>query len=170
VGARAGLDAGPYRATGLDQTVAGAVLGTPAYMAPEQAAGKPVDERADVYALGAILYHVVSGAIPHEGDTLDEMIDCVVRGDVRPLTERVPEVPRDLAAIVGKAMALAPSERYRNAQGLAEDLRRFQNGQLVASHTYRMRDLVRRWTKRHRAAVTVAVAAVVVLAAGGIVS
>ncbi|HEX5060519.1 MAG TPA: serine/threonine-protein kinase, partial [Kofleriaceae bacterium] len=64
------VDAGPYRAVASTHTVAGAVLGTPGYMAPEQAAGQEVDERADVYALGAILYHVVSGAIPHEGTTL----------------------------------------------------------------------------------------------------
>lgn len=160
---RDALDAGPYRAADLDRTVAGAVLGTPAYMAPEQAAGEAVDERADVYALGAILYHVVSGAIPHEGNTLEEMVGRVIRGDVRPLTEREPEIPRDLAAIVHKAMALAPSERYPNAQRLADDLRRYLTGQLVGSHTYAMRELVRRWIKRHRGAVTVGLAALVVV-------
>lgn len=164
------IDAGPYRAASASQTNAGAVLGTPAFMAPEQAAGTTVDERADVYALGAILYYLVSGAIPHQGDTLEEMVRRVIAGDVQPLTERVPEVPRDLAAIVNKAMALDPSERYPSAQGLAEDLRRFLTGQLVVSHTYGTRELVRRWMKRHRAALTVALAALVVVAVGGVSS
>jgi len=122
-----------------------------------------VDERADVYALGAILYHVVSGTAPHEGTTLKEMVQRVRNGEVRPLTEREPDVPRDLAAIVTKAMAVEPSQRYSNAQGLADDLRRFQTGQLVASHTYATRELLRRWVKRHRAAVTAGLAALVVV-------
>jgi WD40 repeat protein len=164
------LDAGPYRAAALDHTVAGAVLGTPAFMAPEQAAGEPVDERADVYALGAILYHVVSGKVPHEGTTLEEMVRRVIAGDVRPLTERAPEVPRDLAAIVAKAMALAPSERYANGQAFVDDLRSFLTGQLVGSYTYRPRDLLRRWVKRHRAAVIVALTAFVVVAVVGVSS
>jgi WD40 repeat protein len=164
------LDAGPYRAAGLDHTVAGAVLGTPSFMAPEQAAGEPVDERADVYALGAILYHVVSGKVPHEGTTLEEMVRRVIAGEVRPLTERVPEVPRDLAAIVTKAMALAPSERYANGQAFVDDLRSFLTGQLVGSYTYRPRELLRRWVKRHRAAVIVALTAFVVVAVVGISS
>jgi eukaryotic-like serine/threonine-protein kinase len=164
------LDAGPYRAAGLDDTVAGAVLGTPAFMAPEQAAGEPVDERADVYALGAILYHVLSGTAPHEGTTLEEMVRRVIAGDVRPLTERVPEVPRDLAAIVTKAMALAPSERYANGQAFVDDLRSFLTGQLVGSYTYRPGELVRRWVKRHRAAVIVALTAFVVVAVVGVSS
>jgi WD40 repeat protein len=167
---RDALDAGAYRAAGLDRTVGGVVMGTPAYMAPEQATGEPVDERADVYALGAILYHVVSGAIAHEGNTLEEMVQRVVSGGVRPLAEREPDVPRDLAAIVTKAMAVNPAERYPNAQGLAEDLRRFLNGQLVASHTYGTPELLRRWVKRHRAAVTVALAALVVVCFVGIES
>jgi eukaryotic-like serine/threonine-protein kinase len=164
------LDAGPYRAAGLDHTVAGAVLGTPAFMAPEQAAGEPVDERADVYALGAILYHVVSGKAPHEGTTLQEMVRRVIAGDVRPLIERAPEVPRDLAAIVTKAMALAPSERYANGQAFVDDLRSFLTGQLVGSYTYRPRELLRRWIKRHRAAVIVALMAFVVVAVVGVSS
>jgi WD40 repeat protein len=161
------LDAGPYRGAGLDETVAGAIMGTPAYMAPEQAAGEAVDERADVYALGAILYHVISGAIPHEGKTLDEMVSRVIGGDIRPLVERVPEVPRDLAAIVSKAMARDPAKRYPNAQGFADDLRRFSTGQLVASHSYGTGELVRRWLKQHRGAVMVAAAALLVLSVFG---
>jgi len=165
---REALEAGPYR--GADQTIVGSVLGTPAYMAPEQAAGAAVDERADVYALGAILYHVISGAIPHEGDTLEAMVGHVIAGEVRPLTERVPEVPRDLAAIVAKAMALAPEQRYPNAQGFADDLRRFSTGQLVASHTYGARELLRRWIRQHRGAVSVGLAALLVLGVVGTLS
>ncbi len=162
------IDAGPYRAASLERTVAGVLMGTPAYMAPEQAAGEPLDERADVYALGAILYHIVSGAVPHEGTTLEEVVTRVIKGDVRPLIEREPEVPRDLAAIVTKAMAVEPSARYANAQGFADDLRRFLNGQLVGSHRYGTRELVRRWLKRHRAAVMVALAAAVIVGVVGI--
>ena len=157
------LDAGPYRAASIDHTVIGAVLGTPAYMAPEQAAGEPVDERADVYALGAILYHVVAGTAPHEGTTFEEMVQRVIVGDIRPLAKREPAIPLDLAAIVTKAMARDPSARYANAQGFADDLRRFSTGKLVASHTYATRELLRRWVKRHRGAITVALTALVVL-------
>jgi eukaryotic-like serine/threonine-protein kinase len=164
------LDAGPYRSQDLHHTVAGTLLGTPTYMAPEQATGQPVDERADVYALGAILYHVICGTAPHEGTTLEEMVRHVVSGNVRPLTEREPTIPRDLAAIVNKAMALEPSGRYVTAQGLADDLRRYLTGQLVASHTYGTRELLRRWLKRHRGAVTVALAALLVVGVVGIVS
>jgi WD40 repeat protein len=164
------LDAGPYRAAGLDHTVAGAVMGTPAFMAPEQAAGEPVDERADVYALGAILYQVVSGKVPHEGTTLEEMVHRVITGQVRPLTERAPEVPSDLAAIVTKAMALAPADRYANGQAFVDDLRSFVTGQLVGSYTYRPRELLRRWVKRHRTAVIVALTAFVVVAVVGVSS
>jgi eukaryotic-like serine/threonine-protein kinase len=164
------LDAGPYRAPDLHHTAAGMLLGTPAYMAPEQAAGQPVDERADVYALGAILYHVICGTAPHEGTTLEEMVRRVVGGAVRPLAEREPAVPRDLAAIVNKAMALEPSGRYVTAQGLADDLRRYLTGQLVASHAYGTRELLRRWLKRHRGAVTVALAALLVVGVVGAVS
>jgi eukaryotic-like serine/threonine-protein kinase len=163
-------DAAPYRSAATHHTTAGVILGTPAFMAPEQAARASVDERADVYALGAILYQVVSGATPHEGATLEEVVRRVITGDIRPLTEREPDVPRDLAAIVNRAMALAPSSRYPNAGGLAEDLRRFLTGQLVASHAYGVRELVRRWVKRHRAAVTVALVAFVVTAVVGAVS
>ena len=162
-------DPGPYRSSSTTHTTAGVLQGTPAFMAPEQAAAESVDERADVYALGAILYQVVCGAVPHEGTTLDEVVQRVITGDVQPLAKREPEVPRDLAAIVTKAMALSPTNRYLNAGGLADDLRRFLTGQLVGSHSYGMRELVRRWVKRNSAIVGVVLSAFVAIGVVGVV-
>jgi hypothetical protein len=102
-------------------------------MAPEQAAGDDVDERPDVDAIGAMLYHLIGGAIPHEGKTLDQVIRRVLAGEITPLTTREPRAPTDLAAVVAKAMARDPSRRYPTAKELADDLRRFQTGQLVAA-------------------------------------
>jgi eukaryotic-like serine/threonine-protein kinase len=160
-------DRGPYREPPRDATVAGSLMGTPAYMAPEQALGEAADERADVYALGAMLYHVVSGTGPHEGTTLADMLDRVATGKIRPLADREPGAPRDLAAIVTKAMALAPAARYPTARELAEDLRRFQAGQLVGAHRYTVAQRIRRWLARHRAIATVtAIAATLLLGFG----
>ncbi len=161
-GGRAGLH--PRSQASLSATVGGAVLGTPAYMAPEQAAGDPVDERADVYALGAMLYEVLAGIGPHHGKTIDDVLRNVVSGRIKPLAERVPEVPRDLAAIVGQAMAREPAARYRSARELAEDLRRYVTGQLVAVYQYGWRERAWRWLRRNRAPVAVAAVAAAVLA------
>ncbi len=89
----------------------GAVVGTPAYMAPEQAIGEEVDERADVYALGAMLYHVLSGDVPYGRSGSQETLVQLVEGPPASIEEREPRVPRDLAAIVAKAMARAPRDR-----------------------------------------------------------
>ena len=151
-------------------TVAGAIVGTPAYMAPEQAAGGEVDERADVYALGAMLYELLSGTPPHRGKTLDEVLRRVIAGDLEPLHRRAPDVPADLAAIVAKAMAREPAERYRTARELADDLRRFVTGQLVAVYDYGWRERLRRWAARNRAPLAVALVAALVLAVLGAVA
>src|SRR5262249_46943671 len=123
-------------------------------------------ERSDVFALGAVLYDLLTGHAPYEGQTPNILAE-VKRGHYTPLREKQRDVPGELAAIVGKAMASEPSQRYPTAKELAEDLRRFQTGQLVLSHRYSMGELVRRWAKRHR---TVLVASGVFLAfalAGG---
>ena len=134
----------------------GTVLGTPAYMAPEQARGEAVDERADVYALGAMLYYLLAGTPPRSGTTVREVLAAAASERPRPVTEREPDAPPDLAAIVEKAMELEAGRRYPTARELAEDLRRFQTGQLVSAHRYSPRELVRRWIRQHRAALTVA--------------
>jgi serine/threonine protein kinase len=116
--------------SGGDATQVGAVVGTPAYMPPEQALGQGVDARADVYTLGGILYEVLTGAAPNaSGDDLSAPVPVSRRPAVR---ERVPEVPADLAIIVDKAMRHDVAERYPDAAAFAADLRRFQLGQMLS--------------------------------------
>ena len=139
-------------------TVAGAVVGTPSYMAPEQARGETVDERGDVYAIGAMLYHLIAGHAPYADrklKTSKEVIALASREAPAPLREREPGAPLDLAAIVDKAMARDPGQRYSSATELAADLRRFTTGQLVGAHHYDRATLMRRWLVRHRAPITV---------------
>jgi tetratricopeptide (TPR) repeat protein len=149
------------------ETVAGEVLGTPAYMPPEQANGEPVDARADVYAIGALLYHVLTGVAPYAGESNAEILAAVFSGPPTPVRARVAEIPTELAAIVERAMARAPGDRYATARDLADDLRRFQTGRMVGAHRYSLRQLLRRWAARNRTVlVAVGAAAVVAIVVG----
>jgi WD40 repeat protein len=161
----------PLESSDPSLTQHGEVVGTPAYMPPEQAMGQPVDERADVYALGAILYHALAGRRPYEDGSSRYVIDQVVRGPPVPLGERQKGITADLLAIVDKAMARSPSERYATARELSEDLRRFQTGQIVGAHVYSWAERLRRFIRRHRAAVvasTVAMVAMITMGTVGI--
>ena len=148
-------------------TSAGAVMGTPAYMPPEQAAGEVLDERADVYAIGAILYHLLAGRAPYRGKSVDDVLAAVEAGPPAPLE---PDVPRDLATIVSKAMARDKAARYPTAHELAADLVKFQTGQLVGAHRYSTWQLVRRWLRKHRGAVSVSAIALATLAVLGVLA
>jgi len=139
---------------------AGRIVGTPAYMAPEQARGDSAGERSDVYALGAVMYHLLAGAAPYSGRDVDAIVEAVRAGPPAPLRD----VGSDLSAIVAKAMARDPADRYANAGELATDLKRFQSGQLVGARRYSSWQLVRRWVGRHRTAVAVGVVAAIVVA------
>ena len=125
-----------YEVAASGLTVDGAVLGTPEYMPAEQAEGKSVDERADVYAIGAILYHLLAGSPPYEGSTSKEVLAKLVRREPVPIEQREPDTPPELAAIVRTAMARDPRERYASATELAADLERFRTGQRVTAHLY----------------------------------
>jgi WD40 repeat protein len=170
LGAPGGSDDGvdeatPYRTAATPGlTTVGTVVGTPAYMPPEQAAGQPVDKRADVYALGAMLYHVLAGVSPYQGTTSDAIVASVLAGPPPPLAERAAGVPRELLAIAQKAMARDPRDRYADGKAFADDLARYQSGQLVQAFRYGRGRLVARWLRRHR--LSVAVAAAVVVAGG----
>jgi WD40 repeat protein len=154
-----------------DLTMAGRIMGTPAFMAPEQAGPGPVDERADVYALGAILYHLLAGKRPYAEITAGRAIVARVRElPPAPVASLAPDAPAELVTIVDTAMARDPAQRYPSAAELAAELVRFQTGALVASHHYSRCSLLRRWLQRHRAAALVLVAGVALLAVTGALS
>lgn len=152
------------------KTVVGSVFGTPGFMSPEQARGEQLDMRGDVYALGATLYHVLSGRPPHVGRSATEVIDRVRVEPPPPLAQVCPGAPVELAAIVEKAMAFDIDDRYPEASELAGDLRRFLAGQLVAAHRYTFWQRVRRAARTHRAAFLVAGASLLVVSALAAVS
>jgi serine/threonine protein kinase len=123
-----GSEAGAERdldINGPTATASGKVLGTPAYMPPEQALGGDVDERADIYSLGAILYHVLAGATACRGNSAAEMLASSACATPVPIGEREPGVPEQLAAIVNRAMERERASRYGAAAELADDLRRY---------------------------------------------
>ncbi|HVK85822.1 MAG TPA: serine/threonine-protein kinase [Kofleriaceae bacterium] len=140
---------------GDDRTRTGTVLGTPAYMAPEQARGH-AGPRSDVYGLGAILFHVLTGAPPP--------------AELVPIATREPAIAPELAAIVDRAIAREPDARYADAHSLADDLRRYLAGRLVEAHHYTTGELVRRWARRHRAALVAAAVAFVAIVGVGAVA
>ncbi|MBK8266401.1 MAG: protein kinase [Nannocystis sp.] len=161
---------GRRRIGGENLTMVGAVMGTPAYMPPEQAYGDPVDARADVYAIGAVLYHVIAGAPPYEAETPAALLTKVMTEEPAPLETRQPGAPRELVTIVRKAMAERSVDRYPSAKELAEDLRRFQAGQFVAAHHYSRAARLRRLLRRYRAPLAVGGVALVLLATLGMLS
>ncbi len=152
------------------KTQAGIVFGTPGFMAPEQLRGRPVDERCDVYALGATLYHLLGRRPPHHDKDPDVMMRAAAEGPPLPLRELAPGVPPELATIVDKALAYDPLRRYQNARALAGDLQRFLTGQLVAAHHYTATERLRRLARQHRAAVITGVSAFVAIVVGGAIS
>lgn len=155
---------------GTDLTVMGAVMGTPSYMAPEQASGAEVDQQADIYALGAILYQIVTGIAPHQGNSAQEVLERVRKENPRPILEREPDAPEELVTIIEKAMARLPGDRYQSARNLSDDLKRFQSGQRVSVHHYSLGALIKRWLDKNRALVAVAATLLTILALTAVVS
>ena len=136
------------------QTQAGSVFGTPGFMPPEQARGESSTARGDVFALGATLYQLLAGRPPITGVGPTEAIVSTIQRRFVPIAAAAPNAPPELHAIVEKALELEPEDRYADAERLAEDLRRFQTGQLVAAHRYTRRERIARFARRHRAALS----------------
>ena len=107
-----------------DLSHTGEFLGSPAYASPEQIRGDAdLDERSDIYSLGATLYHALAGSAPFLGDSLEAVLHAVLSREPEPLQKRDGALPRDLALVVHKAMEKIPGHRYNSAHDLAEDLR-----------------------------------------------
>ncbi|MFO0910365.1 MAG: protein kinase [Isosphaeraceae bacterium] len=142
-------------------THAGAIMGTPAYMAPEVAAGlnDEVDERSDIYLLGAILFELLSGQQPRTAKTMLELLHKAKNEPVSSIRVHVPHAPKALDAICLKAMAHRKEDRYATAGELADDVQRYVAGEPVSAYRESWTERAWRWARRHRTAIVRSAAA-----------
>lgn len=153
------------------RTQYGATLGTPAYMSPEQARGEldKIDERSDVWSLGAMLYEILAGHPPFAGESLESIVGKVREGQVPPIG-LVTGAPPALCAIVDKALKADPAARYADAKLLARDVEAFLAGQRVAAYQYSFGEEVARWVRAHRELVAAALVGTVACGALSVVA
>jgi tetratricopeptide (TPR) repeat protein/tRNA A-37 threonylcarbamoyl transferase component Bud32 len=149
----------------------GDILGTPSYMAPEQAAGRTqeIGPRTDVYALGAILYELLTGRPPFLAGSAEATVKQVCEAEPVPPRQILPgRLPRDLDTICLKCLEKEPAKRYSSAAVLAEDLRRFLDGEAIAARPIGWAERAAKWTRRNPARATLLVCAVLAASAAAV--
>ena len=142
-------------------TMTGAALGTPAYMAPEQAAGNTVTTAADVFSLGAVLFHLLTGRPPFDAPTPLETLRLVTSRDAPDMRNAAPWIDRDLATVCLKALRRERASRYESAAALADDLESWLRGEPVRARPLPLPEKCLKWCGRHPAAATLAAASAV---------
>jgi serine/threonine-protein kinase len=147
-------------------TRSGALLGTPAYMSPEQARGDvhAIDRRSDIYGLGATLFELLTGRPPFVGSSLAQVLAQAIHDEPPAPRSLVTSLPADLETIALKCLAKDPAQRYASARALAEDLGRYLAGEPILGRRPSLWQRVQRRARRHRAAVPLAAAALAVVA------
>jgi serine/threonine protein kinase/tetratricopeptide (TPR) repeat protein len=150
----------PGSAGDVTPTLPGGAVGTPEYMAPEQAAGRleQLGPASDVYSLGATLYCLLTGRAPFRGGDVGAVLRQVQRGDFPRPRAAEPSVPAALEAVCLKAMALRPEDRYASPRALADDVERFLADEPVSAYRDPLTVRLTRWGRRHRTAVATAAA------------
>jgi serine/threonine protein kinase len=150
-------------------TMQGSTLGTPGYMSPEQAAGRlnELGPASDIFSLGATLYNILVGTAPFEGRYASEIVAKAAENRFVEPIKKSPKIPRPLNAIVMKAMATRPSDRYQTAMELAADVEAFTADELVSAYQETIWERSHRWVRRHR---TFATAAFVLVSTVGLAS
>jgi serine/threonine-protein kinase len=128
-------DFGIARSGASQMTEVGSIVGTAQYLSPEQARGAPVDPRSDLYSLGVVLYEMLTGAVPFAGETPVEIAMKHLSQVPKPPSELRPEVPHDLDAVVMRALAKDPEQRYGSAEEMDADLARVARGVAVSRET-----------------------------------
>lgn len=148
-----------------ENTLTGIILGSLNFMAPEQASGRTKEATAatDVYALGALLYRILTGKPPFQGANEWETVDLILKGDATSVETLLPTVPRDLATICHKCLEKEPDRRYPTAGAMEADLRRFLADQPVGARPVSLWERTLRWARRNPGAVSVAVASLLML-------
>ena len=123
----------PFGGSGSSQDAAtnvntdpGTVMGTVSYMSPEQASGRQIDARSDIFSLGVLLYETLTGRRPFEGTTPSEIIVSIIQKRARPLARYTPEVPPELERIVAKSLSKNREDRYQTLKDMVIDLRRLK--------------------------------------------
>jgi serine/threonine protein kinase len=116
------MDFGIARVADGSRTRTGLVLGTPSYMAPEQLAGQAVDGRSDLYALGAVLYQLLSGRLPHQSDSMARLMYEIANERVADVRDLRPGLPEALAMVLALALEKRPELRYATGEDMAQDL------------------------------------------------
>jgi tetratricopeptide (TPR) repeat protein len=153
-----------------ESTAAGAVAGSPHYIAPERLSGSPaaVDRRSDVYSLGITMYRLLAGELPFAGQHTVDILRQTLQEDLPPPRQRLPTLPAELEAVILRCTARQPDQRYASARAVATDLRRYLDGEVVEAYAAGLAYRLTRFVLRNKLLATMTAAAGAILLAAAV--